>query len=143
MFATMAPFSLRFQRLMTHARRAADRARRWAATTEPWKIGLVGLCVALMLALLIPVLLSTALVAIVVALAAGWVHEFVALMRTPASAFPGRHDRLIWVVAFFLFAPLAFPAFWMFRRSEWGETGPWGTNSADKPTGPWDEEGLM
>ncbi len=143
MNTAMAELHNVFHEARKNARKAARQARGWIGRSEPWKVILAFVAAAFVVALILPIFMSMLLFALVACLAVGWVHEFVYLMRTPASAFPGRHDRLVWTIAFLLLAPLAFPAYWMFRHAEWESGVPWQVPVADKPEGAWDDEGLI
>ena len=44
-----------------------------------------------------------------------WRHEFVILMAQPDNVFPGRHDKIIWVLMFVLLPPLAVGSFRVYR----------------------------
>ena len=44
-----------------------------------------------------------------------WRHEFVILMAQPDNVFPGRHDKLIWVLMFLILPPLAVGSFRAYR----------------------------
>ena len=51
-------------------------------------------------------------------LAAAWIYSFVGLMSLSEAAFPGRHDKVLWLivfVCFFFLAPVAF-FFWNSER---------------------------
>lgn len=49
------------------------------------------------------------------ALAIFWIVEFVQLMLLEDDLFPGRHDKLAWIAAFVILAPLAPFAFMMWK----------------------------
>lgn len=98
----------------------------WARiqTFDQW--ALVGWVLgALLLAtILLPVLLTIAVAAVVVSLVLGWLHEFVFLMGLRDQAFPGRHDKLIWIGLFVLMPPVGAVAFWMYRHACWPSSKP-------------------
>jgi hypothetical protein len=99
-------------------RRLAGKVRR----AEGWELAAyiaAGLVVA---ALLLPPAVALALAALVVALLVAWVHEFAFLMRLGPDAFPGRHDRAVWIALMLLLPPVGLLAFWTFRRAAWPET---------------------
>jgi hypothetical protein len=53
--------------------------------------------------------LTVAITVVALAFLALWLVQFVYLMRMPDAAFPGRYDKVLWVVTFLvagLFAPL-------------------------------------
>ena len=49
-----------------------------------------------------------------------WLREFTGLMAMGDESFPGRHDKLIWVVLMVLIPPVGLAAFRMFRFGYWG-----------------------
>jgi hypothetical protein len=62
--------------------------------------------------------------AMLVVLALGirtWKNEVVTLMSTPDDAFPGRNDKLTWLVLLVLVPPLGIAAFRTYRRARWPE----------------------
>ena len=72
-------------------------------------------------------------VARVVHLADLWRREFVHLMRAPASAFPGRHDRSIWIALVVLLPPVGAWAYHAYREGRRGEAKPAGFDEFDGP----------
>ena len=100
--------------------------------------GLIGLAVVVLL----PAAISLLMGAVVVAMVFFWVGEFVRLMRTAPSEFPGRHDRLVWITVMVLLLPIGALAFWTYRRTrQWDEPGPFGP--MDKPPSPWSDADLL
>jgi hypothetical protein len=67
----------------------------------------------------------------------------VIVMRTPDDAFPGRHDRWIWLAVMLVFAPFGPIAFWLFRHNQWPEGQPPAVGRAQKSHQPWDDEGWL
>jgi hypothetical protein len=53
-----------------------------------------------------------------------WCHEFFFLMGLRDDDFPGRHDRLIWLIGLVAFAPLSLWVFRSFRLARWPAPGP-------------------
>lgn len=51
------------------------------------------------------------------ALVVFWVWQFILLMLSRDDEFPGRNDKLIWVVVFLLLVPLAPLAYYFFRQA--------------------------
>jgi hypothetical protein len=50
-----------------------------------------------------------------------WRDEFVFLMGRNDDEFPGRHDKLVWVVALLVFAPVGTWFFRSYRLAHWPE----------------------
>lgn len=48
---------------------------------------------------------------------AAWVHQFVTLMSMADDAFPGRHDKLVWVALMLLLPPAGMLAFRGYQRA--------------------------
>ena len=46
-----------------------------------------------------------------------WVREFVFLMCLSDADMPGRYDKILWFVAFFLLSIFAPPLFYLWRRA--------------------------
>lgn len=42
-----------------------------------------------------------------------WLLQFVRMMRMPDAAFPGRHDKILWLVTFLVIGVVAPFAFWL------------------------------
>lgn len=57
--------------------------------------------------------LSIAVAGVVLLLMVFWLVQFIHLMRMPDAAFPGRHDKVLWVVTFLLAGFVAPIAFWL------------------------------
>lgn len=125
------------------ARSTGKTIHAWALRTPPWKVGLTLAAAGVGLAILFPLLAGVLMFALVGAVVLGWVREFVFLMRTPASAFPGRHDRWVWLTVMILLAPLAWLAYWTFRHAEWEDGVPWRVERPSKSGGSWDAEGYF
>ncbi len=53
-----------------------------------------------------------------------WCHEFVFLMGLRDHDFPGRHDKLIWVLMLLVLAPLGPWVFRSYRLARWPEPAP-------------------
>ena len=84
----------------------------------------------------------TLLVVVSVGLVLFWCRQFVELMLLSDSDFPGRHDKILWVAAFFLaffLAPFVF-TFWKQayiamraeERNEERHTASWAIRAAEK-----------
>jgi hypothetical protein len=126
-----------------HARRAWARVEAWATRTPPWKVALAFAAAGLALALLFPMIGALLVLALIGGVAWGWLSEFAILMRTPPSAFPGRHDRWLWSVVMIVFAPVAWLAFRMYRQGESRGASAWTSGGAPKPSARWDDEGYF
>ncbi len=61
-------------------------------------------------------------VAAILAFLVLWVREFLGLMTLTDDAFPGRHDKLIWVALMVLLPPVGLASFSLFRRAYWPAT---------------------
>jgi len=88
-----------------------------------------------LLPLMFSLLYTLVILAVILALALFWVGEFSRLMQTTETDFPGRHDRLIWIIVMVVLLPIGALAFWTFRRSHWANQDrfrPFG-----KPDSPW------
>lgn len=59
-----------------------------------------------------------------------WVREFVHLMGVADDSFPGRHDKVLWVVLMVLLPPIGVAAFSIFRRVYWAAEKPEGRAAA-------------
>lgn len=46
-----------------------------------------------------------------------WIREFVFLMSLENTLFPGRYDKVLWWIAFFICPLLLPPAFHLWRRT--------------------------
>ncbi len=127
-----------------------SRIRSWSPTVGRWLkklrgaewIGLVliGVLFVYLLPLLLGLFYWAILLAVVIALALFWVGEFARLMRTSETDFPGRHDRLVWIIVMVVLLPIGALAFWTFRRSHWENQSrfrPYG-----KPESPWIDRDL-
>jgi hypothetical protein len=65
-----------------------------------------------------------------------WRNEFVFLMGRPDDDFPGRNDKLIWVIVLLFFAPVGLWFFRSYRMAHWPEPKPQADFDADAiPTG--------
>jgi hypothetical protein len=53
-----------------------------------------------------------------------WCYEFVFLMGRRDDDFPGRHDKLVWLLVLFAFAPFSVWLFRTYRREHWPEPVP-------------------
>jgi hypothetical protein len=107
-----------------------------------WSDWLAWVLIGVAIVVLLPTAMALLLAAIVVAMAFFWVGEFVRLMRTSASAFPGRHDRLVWIAVMILLLPVGALAFWTYRRTQWDDDTSH-TPSAEKPPSPWSDADLL
>lgn len=103
------------------ARRLARRAVSHLRRAEGWRLAAYVAVGLFLLAVALPLALAFALAALVVAAVLAWVHEFVWLMRLDDSAFPGRHDKLVWSLLMIALPPIGLLAFWAFRRAHWIE----------------------
>jgi hypothetical protein len=68
--------------------------------------------------------LVVASLALVVAFARIWVHEFWSLMALRDDDFPGRFDKLVWAALLVLVAPLGVWLFRSYRLVHWPDTEP-------------------
>lgn len=48
-----------------------------------------------------------------------WIREIVNLMGLNDEAFPGKHDKVLWLALMILLPPIGVPAFCVFRRAYW------------------------
>jgi hypothetical protein len=101
----------------------------------------VGVAVCALLAwLLVPLLLVLLGIVLFVAALVAWVAEFVTLMRLREDVFPGRRDKLVWMLLMILVPPVGLLAFWTFRRSHWPDGVPVDSPSTEKSRSPWSED---
>jgi hypothetical protein len=117
-------FTEAFRAVRLELARWADRARRLVRHSDPWAVAGWVIGGLLLAAILLPVLATLAVAAVVVALVLGWLHEFVFLMGLEDGAFPGRHDKLVWIGLFLLVPPVGAVAFWMYRHACWPSSKP-------------------
>lgn len=53
-----------------------------------------------------------------------WIREIVQLMGLSDDAFPGRHDKALWLALMVVLPPIGVPAFCIFRRAYWTSEKP-------------------
>ena len=53
-----------------------------------------------------------------------WVREIVQLMGLGDDAFPGRHDKMLWLALIVVLPPIGISAFSIFRRAYWPANKP-------------------
>jgi hypothetical protein len=100
---------------------------RWVSGHEPWpRLHIWHLCgVVLVVALCLPfeswpAYLAVAVVIVVLTvMAADWLRQFVFLMGRADGDFPGRNDKLIWVVFVTALAGVGLHAFRVYRAAHW------------------------
>ena len=61
--------------------------------------------------------MSSLTLAILLMLSYFWISQFASLMLINEKHFFGKHDKILWVVAFLLVLPLAPFAFYVFKKS--------------------------
>jgi hypothetical protein len=115
-------FAEHFNRAYHAGLDAGRRVVRKVRRAEGWELAAYLVVGLFLVALLLPAAVALAVAALVVALAVAWVHEFVFLMRLGPDAFPGRHDRAVWIALMLLLPPVGLLAFWTFRRAAWPES---------------------
>jgi hypothetical protein len=108
-----------------------------------WSDWLAWVLIGFAIVVLLPAAMALLLGAVVVALVFFWVGEFVRLMRTSPGAFPGRNDRLVWIIVMVVLLPVGALAFWTYRSTQatWVNDPPF--ERGEKPPSPWSDADLL
>jgi hypothetical protein len=107
---------------------AGSERLRWLNGWKLWHVLVAILFLALVFAAFsahdgeLPAFLAAVLVLVLFLRA--WRHEFLFLMSLRDDEFPGRFDKLVWVFALTLFAPIGLWFFRSYRLAHWPEPEP-------------------
>jgi hypothetical protein len=108
---------------------AAERFAEAVRRHLPWclTLGAAGALILLSFAADSPAPLILLVIAAAVLFVVTWVRDFAYLMTQPDSAFPGRHDKLIWALLLIVLPPVGVLTFWSYRRAHATEPKPAGS----------------